>query len=295
MAINKNEQRKDSETFAGLTVLGERASLINRTGAMSLRSYCNEATVYPKETRMNLTKQTAPFADMPPRTAAMIAGLGLLTIAILAPFANYYVLEKLVVVNDAKATADNIVASGGLLRIGITCFLVVAVLDIVVAWGLHVLFEPVNKSLSLLAVYFRVAYATVFATALIPLLGIVQLLKMTEHLMGLDTNQVHTQVMLSLGAFKSGWDLGLVLFGFHLLVLGYLVFKSGFIPSWLGVLVVIAGAGYLVDGFGKIMIPGDHVTVAMFTFVGEFLLIFWLLWKGIKRSDQQPIGRQLEA
>ena len=244
---------------------------------------------------MNSMKPTAPLTDMPPRTAAMITGLGLLTMAILAPFANFYVLEKLVVVNDAKATADNIVASSGLLRIGITCFLVVAVLDIVVAWGLHVLFEPVNKSLSLLAVYFRVTYAAVFATALIPLLGVVQLLKTTEHLMGLASDQVNTQVMLSLGAFKSGWDLGLVLFGFHLLVLGYLVFKSGFIPRWLGVLVVIAGAGYLVDGFGKLLIPSDHVTVAMFTFVGEFLLIFWLLWKGIKGSDQQPTERPLEA
>ena len=123
---------------------------------------------------MNSDNQTTQFSHVSPRTAAMVAGLGLLMMAILAPFANFYVLEKLVVANDAKATADNILASSELFRIGISYFLIVAVLDVIVAWTLHVLLEPVNQSLSLLAAWFRVVYAAMFAIALMPLLGVMK-------------------------------------------------------------------------------------------------------------------------
>jgi hypothetical protein len=240
---------------------------------------------------MNSDRTTARSNDVSPRTAALVAGLGLLMMAILAPFANFYVLQNLVVANDAKATADKIMASSGLFRLGIVCFLIVAVLDVIVAWALHVLLEPVNKSLSLLAAWFRVAYAAVFAIALIPLLGVVQLLSGAEYLKGLETNQLHAQVMLSLSAFHDGWDLGLVIFGCHLLGLGYVLFKSGFVPQWLSILVSIAGGGYLADSFGKFLIPNYNITVAAFTFVGEFLLIFWLLWKGIKGFEEKSPAR----
>jgi hypothetical protein len=238
---------------------------------------------------------TASFTDGSPRTAALVAGLGLLLMAILAHFANFYVLQNLIVANDAKATAEHILANGGLFRVGISCFLLVAVLDVVVAWGLYVLLEPVSRNLSLLAAWFRVVYAAVFAIALMPLLGVLQLLSGTDALKGLETNQLHAQVMLSLGAFRSGWDLGLVLFGFHLLVLGYLAFKSGSIPRWLGVLLEIAALGYLVDSFGKFLVPNYNLSISTFTFVGEFLLIFWLLWKGIKGFGERSTARPQRA
>jgi Domain of unknown function (DUF4386) len=244
---------------------------------------------------MDSDKVTAPFTDGSARTAALVAGLGLLMMALLAPFANFYVLQNLVVANDAKATAENIVASNGLFRIGIGCFLLVAVLDVVVAWALYVLLEPVSKSLSLLAAWFRVVYAAVFVVALMPLLSVLQLLSGAEFLKGLETKQLHAQVMLSLGAFHAGWDLGLVLFGFHLLVLGFVTFQSGFVPKWLSVLLGVAAVGYLADSFGKLLIPNYNLTVSTFTFVGEVLLIFWLLWKAIKGFGERPTMRSLGA
>lgn len=229
-------------------------------------------------------KNSTSFNDISPRSAAVVAGLGLLLMAVLAPFANFYILGNLVVANDATATANTIFASLGLFRIGIIVFLVVAVLDVVVAWALYVLLEPVNKNLSLLAAWFRLVYAAVFAVALLPLLNILQLLGGAAYLKAFETNQLHAQVMVSLGAFHAGWDFGLVLFGIHLLLLGYLVFKSVALPKWLGILISIAGLGYLIDSFGKFLIPNDNISIAMFTFVGEFLLIFWLLWWGMKRQ-----------
>lgn len=244
---------------------------------------------------MNLTHATTPFTDVTPRTAAIVAGLGLLLMAILAPIANFVVLGNLIVPQDAQATADKIIASSGLFRLGISCFLVVAVLDVVVAWGLYVLLEPVNKSLSLLAAWFRVVYAAAFAVALIPLFGVLQLLSGADYLKGLETNQLHAQVMLSLGTFRSGWDLALVLFGFHLLVLGYTAFTSGFIPRWLSILLGIAGLGYLADSFGKMLIPSYNITISMFTFVGEVVLIFWLLWKAFRGFDERRTAQPQRA
>ncbi|MDZ7693852.1 MAG: DUF4386 family protein [Balneolaceae bacterium] len=66
----------------------------------------------------------------------------------------------------------------------------------------------------------------------------------------------------------------------HLFLLGFLVFKSG--PKMFGVLVVLAGLGYFVDSFGKMLLPGYQLTIGLYTFAGEILLIFWLLWIGIK-------------
>ena len=226
--------------------------------------------------------------DVSVRTAAIAAGLGLLAMAILAPIASFGVLENLVVANDAKATVENIMVSSGLFRLGIALLLLVAVLDVVVAWALYVLLEPVSKSLALLMAWFRVAYSAVFALALVPLLGVVQMLEGNS---GLEASQIQAQVMLSLEGFHNGWDIGLVLFGFHLLVLGYIAVKTGFIPQWLGVLLLIAGLGYLVDSFGRFLVADYSFSVSAFTFVGEVVLIFWLLWKGFAaRAEAQPRG-----
>jgi hypothetical protein len=221
------------------------------------------------------------------RSAAIVAGLGLLLMAILAPIANFGVLQTLIVAGDATNTANNMIASAGRFRIGIFVFFIVAVLDVVVAWALYVYLKPVNKSLSLLAAWFRIVYAAIFVSALNNLLIVLQLLNGADYLKAFETNQLHAQVLLSLNAFTDGWDIGLAIFGLHLLVVGYLVFRSGYLPKFLGILVVIAGLGYLIDNLGKLLSPNYNLTIAVFTFIGEVLLIFWLLWRGIKGLDKE--------
>lgn len=229
-----------------------------------------------------LANQTT--TDLTPRNTALIAGLGLLSMAIIAPFANFYVLGNLVNWTDAKVTVENILGNTQLLRFGIATFVIVALLDVLVAWALYTLLEPVSRQLALLAAWFRLTYSAVFALAFNPLLVVVQLLDSKQTL---ATSQLETEVMLSLNAFKSGWQLGLVFFGFHLLVLGYVVFKSGFMPKWLGALVGIAGIGYIIDAFRYFLLANYNISIAMFTFIGEVILIFWLLWYGLKRPSAQ--------
>ena len=223
--------------------------------------------------------------DISLRHAALVAGLGLLVLAVLAPIANFGILQKLIVPGDAQTTAQNIVAAQGLFRLAIGALFAVAILDVVVAWALYFVFRPVNQSLSLLAALCRVVYASLFAVAVSNLLSALQLLGGADFLKAFATDQLHAQMMVLLGAFQSGWDLALIIFGLHLCILGTLVVRSGKRLWLLGILVIAAGLGYIVDGGGKSLLPNDTMTVSTFTFVGEALLIFWLLWKGI-RGDQ---------
>jgi hypothetical protein len=230
------------------------------------------------DTRRNTDKGTPMVADISLRTVAIVAGLGLLIMAIIAPISFFGIFEKLVVQGDATATASNILGSVGLFRIGTFCLLIVAILDMIVAWALNVLLKSVNRSLSLLMALFRVVFATIFVMALVNLVNILQLLNGADYLGG----QVDAQVMLYYNSFKNGWDMGLIILGFHLAILGYLIFKSIYFPKFLGVLLVIASFGYVVDGFGKLFLPNYNLTISTVTFVGEALLIIWLLLRGIR-------------
>ena len=222
------------------------------------------------------TNETAPhFTKISLRTAAVVAGLGLLLMTILAPIAYLNTFQSLVKFDDAAQTAKNILNSIGAFRTCIILLFTVAILDIVVAWALYILLVPTKKKLSALAAWLRVIYAGIFIFAISKLYTALQVITADG-----------TQAMSFLKAFQGIWDMALILFGFHLLVLGYLAFKSGYIPKWLGVLLVLASVGYIVDGFGKFISPNYNLNIAQFTFVGEVLLIFWLLWRGFKGFEQ---------
>jgi hypothetical protein len=230
---------------------------------------------------------TNRIADISLRQAAIVAGIGLLLMAILAPFAEFSVRQSLIVPGNAAATANNIMANESLFRIAICIYLIVAILDVVVAWALYVFLKPVNKSLSLLAAWFRIVYAGILAIVLANFVMALQLLSGADYLSAFETDQLYAQMMLFLDAFSYGWLIGLVIFGLHLFVLGFLVFKmSGYMPKILGVLLIIAGLGYIIDSFGKLFSPNYNANIAMFTFIGEVLLIFWLFFKGARITDQ---------
>jgi hypothetical protein len=209
--------------------------------------------------------------------------------AVLAPFAYFFVLQGLVEPADSAATVKNITASEGLFRIAIAAWLVVIALDVVVAWALYVLLRPVNEALAVLVAWLRLVYAAIFAIAVANLFDIAQALGGQRAALG--SEQLQAEVMSSIGSFENGWDLGLAIFGLHLLGLGVLLFRSSLMSRVLGGLVVLAGIGYLVDSLGEILIPGYAVSLAAVTFVGEVLLIVWLLWVAARGlpSDFEPM------
>jgi hypothetical protein len=235
-----------------------------------------------------------PTGDISRRAVALIAGIGLLVMAVLAPLAKFGVLQNLIVPADAAATVQNITASEGLFRVAITALLIVTFLDIMVAWALYVLLRPVNAALALLVGGLRLVAPAVFAVALANLLDVAQLVGGSDGA-SLQPVQVQAQVMASIASFDNGWDMSLAIFGLHLLGLGYLLFRSADFPRFLGLLVVIAGCGYLADTFTRILVPDFGFTFSAFTFVGEALLIFWLFLRAIKGfpSESESSGARV--
>ena len=234
---------------------------------------------------------TGPETQTSQRRAALVAGLGLLLMTVLAIFGNFVVLESLVVAGDPAATANNIAANELQFRAGILSLVIVAALDVVVAWGLYIFLKQVNRNLSLLMGWFRLVYATILGLALANLFGVLFLLSGASYLTVFEPGQLQAQAMAFLNTFSYAWDIGYVFFGLHLLLLGYLVFKldfRGYIPKILGVLLVIASLGYLVDSFGKLLLPNYGANIGLFTFFGELLLMLWLLWVGIRGFDRRP-------
>jgi Domain of unknown function (DUF4386) len=206
------------------------------------------------------------------RRASTIAGIALLLVAVLGGFAYVGVLERLVVEDDAAETAANLAGSETLFRLAVASLLIVAALDVVVALALYRVFQPASRDLSLLAAWLRVAYAAIFVAAIAQLGGVLRLVP--------EAGEASGQVLSGVHAYEDVWSAGLLIFGGHLLVLGALVVRTAYSPTVLGVLLVIAGLGYAVDSFGELLFAGYDVSVAAFTFVGEVVLIFWLLLRG---------------
>jgi len=221
------------------------------------------------------------------RRAALIAGLGLFIMVIAAPFAELYVYPKLIVAGNAAETAKNIIANKALFISCIFGYLVTFICDVLVAWALYVLLKPVNENLSLLTAWFRLVYAVIALVALLNLVNVLQLLNTSDYVTAFQSNQV----MISLNAFRHDWYFGLLFFSIHLGLLGYLVFRSEYIPKILGVLLIIAGLGYLVTTLKPYLFPNLNLDTARFTFYGELIFMLWLLIKGtrIKEPDKEVI------
>lgn len=210
------------------------------------------------------------------RRASLTAGIGLALIIIFAIFGAYGAVAALVTPGDALRTTQDILGSEGLFRGGIASLFLVVILDIVVAAALFTVFEPVNRHLSTMAAWFRATYAAVYLVAI------------SQLVVALGLLGDPAQALRAVDAYDTIWHVGLVLFGVHLLLLGLLAYRSDFIPKVFGILLVVAGLGYLADGFAAVLIPDYSLNISGFTFVGEAALMLWLLIKGSRKDFSRP-------
>ncbi len=219
--------------------------------------------------------------------AAFIAGLAILVSAIAAPFAEFFIYPMLVIPGKAEETTKNLMANAPLFRTGIFCYIVTFTCDVVIAWALYVLLKPVNANLSLLTAWFRLVYTVIAAMALSNLIFIARLIKSTADLTALNPDQLSAQVKLSLTSFRSGWSYSFVFFSIHLGLLGYLIIRSGYIPTILGILLIITGLGWLTGNLLPILFPHFTINFVIIDIAGSFELIFmiWLLFKGARIKE----------
>ena len=204
---------------------------------------------------------------------SLVAGTALLLMAALSAVANFGILENLITAGNTARTIGDISVSEPLFRSGIAALVVVVILDIIVAAALFEVFESVDRRISMVAAWFRLAYSAVFLVAVCRLLEVPALL-------GADGEQA----MRVLASFDSLWKTGLILFAMHLLLIGYLGLRSGFMARAFGILLMLAGLGYLADGFLTVLAPDFPFSFAKVVFVGEVALIFWLLIRGRRTS-----------
>lgn len=212
------------------------------------------------------------------RQASITAGAGLLLMSALAGFGYQVAVKGLVTQGNAAKTATDIMAHQSLFRCGILSLILVVALDVVVAWALYRVFKPVSERISMLAAWLRIVYAGIFAVAITQLVEALRLLDNAHHLDAFRMAQAHAEALARINTFSDIWDAGLVLFGFHLLLIAYLAYRSSFVAKLLAVLLAIAGLGYLFDSFGRA--AGSSPDVSAFTFIGEFLLALWLVTRG---------------
>jgi Domain of unknown function (DUF4386) len=235
---------------------------------------------------MSTVATVAPTANhgAASRRAAVVAGLGLLLMAVLAGLANFTVLQRLIMEGNPADTASAILDDLGVFQLAIVALFGVAVLDVIVGWALLIFFYPVHHAVAVIAAGCRVLYALIFAFA------VSRLLSAAELLGGRQINtSTEAEVLADIQQFDDIWSLSLGLFGVHLLLIGWLAFSSGVVPRLIGVLVAIAGLGYLIDSLASLLSAAYAFELATFTFVGEVVLMIWLLVFAPRSSPGRPL------
>lgn len=224
------------------------------------------------------------IAGLTLRQAALIAGFALLIMGG-TPVAEFYILPNLIVSGDIAATVENILANRGLYVTALLIYTNTFIGDIVVTWALYALLAPVNRALSMLTAWFRLVYTVIAFVGLMKLVSIYRLLTDSGYADAFGTEQLHAQVQVLYLSFRYEWSFGLVLFGIHLGLLGYLAYRASYIPKTIGVLLLVAGLGYFVYGLGPYIAPGADLGWLFVTFFGELVFMFWLLIRGWKIQE----------
>lgn len=221
-------------------------------------------------------------------------GVGYLIIFITGFFANFLVIEGMVVDGDAPTTANNIATQLSTFRWGLFAFLIMVIVDVLLAGPLYLLLKPVSEHRSRFSSWLRLVNGTIFGVALFNLFGILNLFS-EAGLHGDPSNpEIQQQAASYLLAFDQIWLIGLVFFGLHLLLLGNLIWRSEHFPKWIGALLLFAGVGYLVDSFTHLLLPtySDYqnffeMMVIIPGVLGEFSLTLWLLIRGVRQLNSQ--------
>jgi hypothetical protein len=212
------------------------------------------------------------------RQAALIAGFAYLLNPI--TYAEFTIMPKLLVPGRVEQTIANIASHQGAFVLALFCYFINFIEDVVIAWALYVLLAPVNTSLSLLAALFRLIYTAVALFATFNLSTVYRMVTTPEYARGFGARQFGAQVDLLLHSFRYDWSLSLLIFGIHLVLVGYLIYRSTYIPKILGIILVLDGLGWLVNSIAPYALPNVNLEYLFVTFFGELIFMLWLLIAG---------------
>ena len=222
------------------------------------------------------------------KKTARIAGFLYLIYMVVSIFADVGVRSKLIFLGDAATTARNIMASAWQFRIGFVVDLIAAVLFLLTAWALYILLKPVNKNIALLFLLLNLGGVAVWCVSDLFLIASQLVLSGADYLKVFQADQLQALAMLSLYIYKSGFSgIAQIFFSAWLFPLGYLVYKSGFLPRILGIVLMVECFAWSLYPIQFFLFPGNVVLTYLSSvvgFIGEFSLMLWLLIMGAKEQ-----------
>lgn len=223
----------------------------------------------------------------PNKKTAHLAGLLYFLVVLTGIFSLLYVPSQLIVSSDPAATVANIKSSELLFRSGILAGLLCYIFFLLLPFVLYKLFESINKSFAVLMVVLAIVSVPISFVNMTHKFDILALLNGAEHLGAFTPEQIQSRVMLSLKSYSYGNLVAQAFWGLWLFPFGYLVFKSGFLPKFLGLFLMIGSCGYFLDFAGRVAFSNygdlwisDYMTIP--ASIGEIGTCLWLLIMGIR-------------
>jgi len=240
---------------------------------------------------------TASIINKSQRTAAKVAGLSFLFTMIIVVFANYGLLNPLIVRGNVAETARNIVAHETQFRVTVVCFLAYSLGVFVLLAALYVILKPVNPGLALVGAIFRLVFALLWLLTTLNLLGALRLLGSASYLQTFEPERLQAMSRLSVAANFDAYYVGLPFFGLAATVIAYLFLKSKYIPKGLALFGVISSAWCVLCAFVYLVFPGFAKPVNPYWFdspmaLFELCLGLWLLFKGLREPElcREPVS-----
>jgi len=207
-------------------------------------------------------------------------------------FADVIGRLQLIVWGDAATTAQNIVAAAGQFRIGYVSDLLAALLFLLAAWALYRLLKPVNQNIALLFLLLNLVGVALQSFSDLFLIASDLLLRDAGYVQLFPADQLQAFVLLFLDLHRHGLMMAQLFYGAWLFPLGYLVFKSGFLPKLLGIVLMIHCVTWLLTFLQFFLFPGlSAITYVSYPlgFIAEFGLSLWLLMKGVKDDNKSEV------
>ena len=221
-----------------------------------------------------------------PKRLARIAGVLYLFVGIFGGFAEGFVDPKMYVAGNAAATAGNVVANSGLVRMGVVAHLLDGTFFVFLALALYLLLEHVHKSVArAMLVLVALAAGIICLNAVFEFEGL-RVATARSYAAAFGADGSNALVLLLLDMQHYGTLVAQVFFGLWLVPLGYLAFQSGLFAKWLGALLVLGAAGYVVDLLAAFLFPelgrAIHAFVIIPSAVAEIAMVLYLLVVGVK-------------
>jgi hypothetical protein len=222
---------------------------------------------------------------------ARVAGFAMLLSIIFGSLGEMVLPGKIVVMGDANATAANLLANPGLVRVSFATYLVEGICDLTLAGLFYILLKPVNRNLALLSVLFGIGAMVLYAVAQSSFYSASLAVGESAGMAAFTADQRNAIAMLAVRISYTIAGLFLILYGIATMLRGYLIARSRYLPKLLGILFMIGGAGFALRTITLLLAPELSSAVMLLPMaVGGIPLMLWLLLKGVRPNPQRFVS-----